>query len=107
MFQNVLMDFKILGKKKTRSCFQCFLESQCPFNKIKLNISIFPISYTRLHVISYKCKYVLFHLNMLRLFQKINIFFEIKLIFNKNFSFKYLIQGFNLHLLSCFNVYSL
>jgi hypothetical protein len=27
-------------------------------------------------------------------------FFEIKLIFNKNFSLKYLIQGFNPHLFS-------
>jgi hypothetical protein len=32
----------------------------------------FPISYTSKHVISYKCKYVLFHLNMLRLCQEIN-----------------------------------
>jgi hypothetical protein len=98
---------KYREKKKTRYCFQCLLESLCLFKKIKLNFSVFPISYTRLHVISYKCKYVLFHLNMLRLFQKINIFVEIKLIFNKNFSFKYLIQGFNLHLLSCSNVYPL
>jgi len=39
----------------------------------------FPISYTSLHVISYNCKYVLFHLNMLRLFQEINMFFSLKL----------------------------
>jgi hypothetical protein len=32
-----------------------------------------------LQVISYKCKYVLLHLNMLRLFQKINIFFSLRL----------------------------
>jgi hypothetical protein len=44
---------------------------------------------------------------MLRLFQKINMFFlvEIKLVFNKNFFFKYLIQGFNPHLVKWFNVY--
>jgi len=37
--------------------------------------------------ISYKYTYVLFHLNMLRLFQNINILFcfEIKLVFKKNF----------------------
>jgi hypothetical protein len=62
------------------------------FQKNNNNLCVFPISY--------KCKYVLFHLNMLRLFQKINMlfFFEIKLVFNKNFSVKYLIQGFNPHL---------
>jgi hypothetical protein len=61
--------------------------------------------------ISYKYEYVLIYLNMLRLFQEIKILFyfifEIKLGFNKkNFSFKYLIQGFNPHLLKWFNVYS-
>jgi hypothetical protein len=61
-----------------------------------------------LHVISFKCKYVLFHLGMLRLFQKINMFFfwvKIKLVSNNNFSFKYSVQGLNPHLLSWFNVY--
>jgi len=56
------------------------------FKFIFLNLCVFPISYTRLHEISYKCKYVLFHLNILRLFQEINmflLFFEIKLVFNK------------------------
>jgi len=44
---------------------------------------------------------------MLRLFQEINMFFffETKLVSNKNFSFKYLIQGSNPHLLHQFNVY--
>jgi len=68
-----------------------------------LNLSVFSIPYACLYVISYKCNYVLFHLNMLRLFQEINmffVFFEIKLVSNKNFSLKYLIQGFNPHLLS-------
>jgi hypothetical protein len=32
-----------------------------------------------LHVISYKCKYVLFHLNMLKLFQEIMFFFSLRL----------------------------
>jgi len=43
----------------------------------------------------------------IRLFQKINIlfFFEIKVVSNKDFSLKYLIQAFNFHLLSWFNVY--
>jgi len=82
MFQNVLMDIKIYKK-----------ESFFIFFNVFWNLCVFPISY--------KCKYVLFHLNMLKLFQKINIFFsfEIKLVSNKNFSLKYLIQGFNPHLL--------
>ncbi len=65
MFQNVLMDLKISKEKKRKrekKVIQCLLESFC----------VFPISYTHKHVISYKCKYVLFHLNMLRLFQEIN-----------------------------------
>jgi len=71
------------------------------FDFFNLNFCVFPISYTCLHVISYKCKYVLFHLNMLRLFQEINPKknFDIKLIFNKIFFLKYLIQRFNPHLL--------
>jgi hypothetical protein len=36
------------------------------------NFYVFPVSYTCKHVISYKCKYELFHLNMARLFQEIN-----------------------------------
>jgi hypothetical protein len=77
------------------------------FHKKDLNLCVFSISYTSLHVIPCKCKYVLFHLNMLRLFQEINIsfFFEIKLVSNKNFSLELGIQGFNPHLLSWFNVY--
>jgi hypothetical protein len=77
MFQNVLMDLYF---------FSMFFGIYVSFQK-KLNICVFPISYKCLHVISCKCKYVLFHLNMLRLFQEINIlfFFEIKLVFNKNF----------------------
>jgi hypothetical protein len=45
---------------------------------------------------------MLFYLNMLRLFQEINQTnkCEIKLVFDKNVSFKYLIQGFNPHLLN-------
>ncbi len=56
----------------------------CVFSKKNLNPNVFPISY--------KCKYVLFHLNMLKLFQQINMFFfyNVKLVSNKNFSFKYL-----------------
>ncbi len=61
------------------------MKSLYPFKK-QLNLCVFPISY--------KYKYVLFHLNMLKLFQEINMFFsfEIKLVSNKNFSLKYLIQ---------------
>jgi hypothetical protein len=60
-------------RNKSFYFFQCLLESLYTFKKIES--FVFPISYTCLHVISYKCKYVLFHLNMLRLFQKINMFF--------------------------------
>ncbi len=67
MFQNVLMDPKILKEKQNSLYFfQCLLESLCPLKKT-LNHCVVPISYTSLHVISYKCKYVLLHLNMLRL----------------------------------------
>jgi hypothetical protein len=53
IFQNVLMDLKILKEKQIYLFFQCFLESLCPFKK--LNVCVFPISYPCLHVISYKC----------------------------------------------------
>jgi hypothetical protein len=72
------MDPKISKEEQISLFFQCFLESLCPFKK-NLNLYVFPISYTCLHVISYKRKLVVFHLNMLRLFQKINIFFPFKL----------------------------
>jgi hypothetical protein len=86
-------------RNKNPYFFQRLLESLCCF-EFFLSLYVFPILYTCLHVISYKCKYVLFHLNMLRLFQEIDMFFffEIKLVLN-NF-LKYLIQGFNPHLLS-------
>jgi hypothetical protein len=74
MFQNVLMDPKILKEKQISLFWQCLLESLCPFKK-KLNHCVFLISYTCLHAISNKCQYVLFHLNMLKLFQEINIYF--------------------------------
>jgi len=91
---------------KSSSFFFNVFWNLCVFSK-KINLCVFPISYTCLHVISYKCNYVLFHLNMLRLFKKINIyfFFDIKLVTNKIFFLKYLIQGFNPLLLSRFNVY--
>jgi hypothetical protein len=81
--------------------FEIFVSFQK--NKNKKSLCLFPISYTFLHVISYECEYVLFHFNMLKIFQEINMFFfslMIKLVSNKNFSFKYLIQGLNPHLFS-------
>ncbi len=77
MFQHVLMDPKISKEEQISFFFfQCLLEFLCPFQKIKnKNLCVFPNFYTCLHVISYKCKYVLFHLNMLRLFLDINMFF--------------------------------
>jgi hypothetical protein len=95
------MDPKILKeKKKSLYFFQCFLDFLCPFKK-KVNICLSNF----IHMFtcnSYKYKYFLFHLNMLRLFQKINIFFffKIKLVSNKKKSFKYIIQRFNPHLFS-------
>jgi hypothetical protein len=110
MFQNVFVDPKISKEKQIFLFFFNVFGNLCVFSKKKnWTLCVFPISYTCLHVISYKCKYVLFHLNMLKLFQEINMFFfvfEIKLVFNKNFSLKYLIQGFNFHFLSWLNVYS-
>jgi hypothetical protein len=101
MFQNVFLDPKILKEKQTCLIFSMSFEIFVSFQKAFLNFFMFPISYTCLHVISYKCKYVLFHLNMFRLFQKVYIYiFEIKLDSNKNFSRKCLIQRFNPHSLS-------
>jgi hypothetical protein len=101
MFQNVLIGPKVLKGKQISLFFSMSFGIFVSF-RFFIKIFVFSISYMCLHVISYKCKYVLFHLNMLRLFQDINMFFknQIKLVFNKNFSLKYLIQGFNPHLLS-------
>jgi hypothetical protein len=87
MFQNILMDLKILKEKQISLFFSTFFGIFVSFQQKKLNHCVFPISYTCLHVISYKFKYVLFHLNMLKLFQEINMlfFFEIKLVSNKKF----------------------
>jgi len=93
MFQNVLMDPKILKKKQISLFFSNIFWNLCVLSKKKLNHYVSPISY--------RYKYVLFHLNMSKLFQEINIFFsEIKLVFNKKISLKYLIQGFIPHLFS-------
>ncbi len=81
-----------VSKEKQISLFfsMFFLDSLCPFKKKCLK-SFYLSSFIHiLTLISYKCKYVLFHLHMLRLFQDINILFcfEIKLVSNKNFSLK-------------------
>jgi len=81
------MDLKISKEKQIFLFFSMFfgifvsfkkkIESLCLFNFMHMFTCDF-IQY----------KYVLFHLNMLRLFQDINIlifFFEIKLVFKKNF----------------------
>jgi hypothetical protein len=98
MFQNVLMDLKILREKKISLFFSMSFEIFVSFQK-KLNICVFPISY--------KCEYVLFHLNMCCIwicwdyFKRLSLFFlEIKLISKKYFSLIYLIQGVNPHLLN-------
>jgi hypothetical protein len=75
MFQNVLVDPKILKEKQISLFFSMSFGIFMSFQKKNLNFCVFPISYTSLHVISYKCKYVLFHLNMFRLFQEINNLF--------------------------------
>jgi len=69
MFQNVFMDPKISKEKQIfllffSMSFGIFVSFQKNNNN---NLCVFPISY--------KCKYVLFHLNMLSLFQKIDMFF--------------------------------
>ncbi len=105
MFQNVLMDPKKLKEKQISSFFSMSFGIFVSFQK-KLNHCVFPISYTCLNVISYKCKYVIFHFNMLILFQEINMFFfSLRLVSNEFFSLKYLVQGFNPHLFNSFNVY--
>jgi len=75
MFQNDLMDPK-MSKEKNKSLyfFQRFW-NLCVLSK-EQNLCVFPISYKR--------KYVLLYLNMLRLFQDIKIlfFFWIKLFSN-------------------------
>jgi len=63
-FSNFYMDSKILK-----------ISNFSKFFNVCWNLCVIPISYTCLHEISYKCKYVLFHLNMLRLFQEINMLF--------------------------------
>jgi hypothetical protein len=100
MFQNVFMNIKISKEKQISMSIEIFVS----FQKKK---RIFVSFQFHTHISSYKCKYVLFHLNMLKLFQEINMFFffEIKVVSNKKFSHKYLIQGFNPHSLSWFNVY--
>ncbi len=82
MFQNILKDPKISKRNKSLHFFQCFFEYLFQKN---LNPCVFPISYTCLHVILYKYKYMLFHLNMLRLFKRLAclFFFEIKLVSDK------------------------
>ncbi len=75
MFQNVLMNPKISKEKQISLFFSMSFGIFVFFQKQILNFCVFPIPYTCLHVISYKCKYVLFQMNMLRLFQKIKIFF--------------------------------
>jgi hypothetical protein len=100
MSQNVLMDSKILKEKKVFFFFSMSCKNFVSFPK-KLNLFVFLISYTCLHVIFYKCEHVLFCLNMLKnIFKRLTFFFEIKLIFNKKISFIYLIQKFNPHLFS-------
>jgi len=71
------MDPKISKEKQIfLFFFNVFFWNLCVLSKKnKKNLCVFPISYTCLHVFSDKYKYVLFHLNMLRLFLEISIFF--------------------------------
>ncbi len=71
MFQNVLMNPKIMKEKQIFLFLPMFLKIFVSFQKNYYYLCIFPISY--------KCKYVLFYVNMLRLFQEINIFFSLRL----------------------------
>jgi hypothetical protein len=47
-----------------------FFEIFVFFQKKNLNLCVFSISDTCLHVISYKCEYVSFHLNMLKIISR-------------------------------------
>jgi len=74
MFQNVLMDPMISKEKQISSFFQCLLESLCPFQKkIGIVFCVFSMSNTCLHVISYKCKHVLFHFEYVEIISKDNL----------------------------------
>ncbi len=57
MFQNVLMDSKIVKEKQISLFFSMSFGIFVSFQK-QIESFVFPISYTCLHVISYKCKYV-------------------------------------------------
>jgi hypothetical protein len=80
MFQNVLMDPKLSKEKQvSRNFFNVFWKLYV-LSKKKIWIFVsFQFHTHILQVISYKRKYVLLHLNMLRLFQKINILFSLRL----------------------------
>jgi hypothetical protein len=92
MFQNVLMVPKVSKEKQISLIFSMSFEIFVSFQKKFTSLCLSNFIHM-FNVISYKCKYVLFHLNMLRLFQQINMlfFFEIKLVSNKFFSLKCLI----------------
>jgi hypothetical protein len=74
---------KLIEDKLNFSDDNFFLKLNAFWNFCVLSILFFNL---RVFPISYKYKYVLFDLNMLRLFQEINTFYfsEIKLVFNKN-----------------------
>jgi hypothetical protein len=65
------MDPKISKEKKNLFIFFNVFWNLCVYSILFFNLCVFPISY--------KCEYVLFHLNMLKLFQEINIFFSFRL----------------------------
>jgi hypothetical protein len=64
MFQNVLMNLKISKNKQIFLLFSMSFGILCYLN-LFLNLCDFPISYTCLHVISYKCKYEISEISIL------------------------------------------
>jgi hypothetical protein len=85
IFQNVLMDFKILKEKKNLIIFVFW--NLYVLSILFWNLCVFPISYTCLHVISYKCKCVI-SFEYVEIISRNYHFFslEIKPVSNKLFS---------------------
>jgi len=64
MFQKCLYGSRDIEIDKTFYFFNVFW-NLCVLSNFFGNLCVFPLSYTCKHVISYKCKYAWFHLNML------------------------------------------
>jgi hypothetical protein len=106
MFQNVLWIIRYQKRNKPLYFFNVFC-NVCVLSKKKIEylclsnfIHMFTCNFIQMWICVISFEYV-------EIISRDSLFvsFEIKLVFNKNLSLKYLIQGFNPHLLSWFNVY--